>query len=58
MVPAAYRRLLRGPLVGAIGASATLAASGVATVLLPGVASSLWTRERAVLTESQYTAPA
>ena len=35
-----------GPLVGLLGASGTLAASGLATVLLAAVASAVWTGER------------
>ena len=36
-----------GPLVGSLGASATLAISGIAIVALAAVASVLWTGERA-----------
>jgi MFS family permease len=45
MVSTPLGTALGGPLVGAVGASATLAASGVATVLLAAVASTIWTPE-------------
>ena len=47
--------VLGGPLVGALGASATLAASGLTTVALAVVATMLWTRSRAVAISGDRT---
>jgi predicted MFS family arabinose efflux permease len=47
MVSTPVGTAIGGPLVGALGASETLAASGVATVALAIVASIVWTRGRA-----------
>jgi len=47
MVSTPLGTAIGGPLVGLLGASGTLAASGLATVALAGGASALWTRDRA-----------
>ena len=47
MVATPLGTALGGPLVGSLGASGTLAASGVATLLLAAAASVLWPRVRA-----------
>jgi len=47
MVSTPLGTAIGGPLVGALGASETLAASGVATVALAIAASIVWTRDRA-----------
>lgn len=47
MVATPLGTALGGPLVGRLGASATLAWSGLATLALAAIASVLWTRERA-----------
>ena len=47
MVSTPLGTAIGGPLVGLLGASGTLAASGLATVALAGGASVLWTRDRA-----------
>jgi predicted MFS family arabinose efflux permease len=47
MVSTPLGTAIGGPLVGALGASETLAASGVATVVLAIAASIVWTRDRA-----------
>jgi predicted MFS family arabinose efflux permease len=47
MVSTPLGTALGGPLVGALGAAETLAASGAATVLLAAAAAILWRRERA-----------
>jgi MFS family permease len=41
-----------GPLVGSLGAAGTLAASGLATLVLAAVATVLWTRDGSAATES------
>jgi predicted MFS family arabinose efflux permease len=46
MVSTPLGTLIGGPLVGAFGASETLAASGIATVALAIAASIMWTRDR------------
>jgi predicted MFS family arabinose efflux permease len=46
MVSTPLGTALGGPLVGALGAAKTLAASGTATVLLAAAAAVLWRRER------------
>jgi hypothetical protein len=46
MVSTPLGTAIGGPLVGALGASETLAASGVATVALAVVAAIVWTRRR------------
>jgi predicted MFS family arabinose efflux permease len=47
MVSTPLGTAIGGPLVGSLGASGTLAASGLATVLLAAAASVVWTGERA-----------
>jgi predicted MFS family arabinose efflux permease len=47
MVATPLGTVIGGPLVGSLGASGTLAASGLATVLLAAAASVLWTGGRA-----------
>jgi predicted MFS family arabinose efflux permease len=47
MVSTPLGTLIGGPLVGALGASDTFAASGIATVALAIAASIVWTRDRA-----------
>lgn len=48
MVSTPLGTAIGGPLVGALGASETLAASGIATVALAIAASFLWTGDRAL----------
>jgi predicted MFS family arabinose efflux permease len=47
MVSTPLGTAIGGPLVGRLGASETLAVSGLATLLLAAAASVLWTGERA-----------
>jgi predicted MFS family arabinose efflux permease len=47
MVSTPLGTAIGGPLVGSVGASGTLAVSGLATLLLAAAASVLWTGERA-----------
>ena len=47
MVATPLGTAIGGPLVGSLGASGTLAASGLATLVLAAAASLLWTRKRA-----------
>jgi predicted MFS family arabinose efflux permease len=47
MVSTPLGTAIGGPVVGALGASETLAASGIATVALAIAASAVWTRDRA-----------
>lgn len=52
MVSTPLGTALGGPLVGSLGASATLAVSGLATLLLAAAASVLWTGARAAAPEA------
>jgi predicted MFS family arabinose efflux permease len=52
MVSTPVGTAIGGPLVAGLGASGTLALSGLATLLLAAAASVLWTRERAVSPKS------
>jgi len=52
MVSTPLGTAIGGPLVGGLGAAGTLAASGLATLLLAAVASVLWTGHHARVSSS------